>query len=85
LRANPQTPTRGRADAPLLPITANTSPEQTPPPSPSVSSTVYETAEDNTISEAPEQPAATSMVRPPSSSTRPGMAEGLVPETEMCN
>ncbi|KAF9458728.1 hypothetical protein BDZ94DRAFT_1269896 [Collybia nuda] len=85
LRANPQTPTRGRADAPLLPITANTSPEQTPPPSPSVSSTVYETDEDNTISEAPEQPAATSMVRPPSSSTRPGMAEGLVPETEMCN
>ncbi|KAG5653501.1 hypothetical protein H0H81_012711 [Sphagnurus paluster] len=45
LRANPQTPTRGRSDPPPpLPLRpGNLSPEETPPPSPSISSTVYET------------------------------------------
>lgn len=77
LRANPQTPTRGRADAPPpLPLRPM-SPEQTPPPSPSVSSTVYETDEENVISEPVGQPVVTSMVQHPSSPVRPGTAEGL--------
>ncbi|KAF5377182.1 hypothetical protein D9615_006332 [Tricholomella constricta] len=45
LRANPQTPTRGRADVPpSLPLRpGNRTPDESPPPSPSISSTIYET------------------------------------------
>lgn len=40
LRANPQTPTRGRPDAPWPGIPTT---DESPPPSPSVTSTIYET------------------------------------------
>jgi hypothetical protein len=82
LRANPQTPTRGRADAPpLLPLRHNMSPEQSPP-SPSVSSTVYETDDENGFSEALEQPAATPTAqRPPSPQPTTAMTEGPGPDT----
>lgn len=77
LRANPQTPTRGRADArphppPLRPM----SPEQSPPPSPSVSSTVYETDEENAIAISEGQAGRLS------SPVRLGTSEGLGWETQ---
>lgn len=83
LRANPQTPTRGRAEVPGLPIRhGNRSPEETPPPSPSISSTFNETDE-STYSEqesfVSQQPTAQAVALRSMSPLRPN--EPIRPDT----
>ncbi|KAF8058244.1 hypothetical protein FPV67DRAFT_1565725 [Lyophyllum atratum] len=84
-RANPQTPTRGRTEAPPLPLPLHVptlTPEETPPPSPSASSTVYETDESNSPVQESSSTTTTAGTLRPTSPLRPAPAIAEIPNLD---